>query len=386
MTPLHYFAPFRFMLLALLLFGGSVGAQTQSIPIPAPPNLASDSYILIDFASGEVLVDQNSHAPRDPASLTKIMTAFVVFSELSAGNMSLDDEVLVSEKAWRAQGSRMFIEVGDRVSVENLLRGMIIQSGNDASVALAEHIAGTEETFAVLMNRYADELGMTNTSYTNAAGLPEPDHSSSAADTAHLVRALIDRFPEFYSYYSERVFTWNDIEQPNRNRMLWRDPTVDGVKTGYTQAAGYCLATSAYRDGMRLISVVMGASSPNARIEQSQALLNYGYRFFESHRLYAAGEPIQQARVWKGTEKSVDLGLASDLDLVIPVRSYANLNAQISIDATLEAPLEAGQVVGHVRVSLDEELLAQAELITLQPIAQAGFFRRAIDSVLQWLE
>lgn len=386
MTALHRFAPFRLVLLVGLLFAGAVSAQTQSVPIPAPPSLASDSYILMDFASGEVLVDQNSHDPRDPASLTKIMTAFVVFSELSAGNMSLEDEVLVSEKAWRAPGSRMFIEVGDWVSVENLLRGMIIQSGNDASVALAEHIAGTEETFAALMNQYAAELGMINTNYTNAAGLPEPDHYSSAADTAQLVRALIERFPEFYSFYSERVFTWNDIEQLNRNRMLWRDPTVDGVKTGYTQAAGYCLATSAYRDGMRLISVVMGASSANARIEQSQSLLNYGYRFFESHQLYAAGEPIQQARVWKGAEQTVDLGLADSLNLVIPLRSYANLNAQISIDATLEAPLEAGQVVGHVRISLDQELLAEADLITLQPVAQAGFFRRAIDSVMQWLE
>ncbi|MBS3785347.1 MAG: D-alanyl-D-alanine carboxypeptidase [Gammaproteobacteria bacterium] len=364
----------------------SASAQTQSIPIPAPPSLGSDSYILMDFGSGELLVDQNSDDPRDPASLTKVMTAFVVFSELKAGNLDLDDEVLISEKAWRATGSRMFVEVGDRVSVENLLRGMIIQSGNDASVALAEHIAGTEETFAAVMNQYAAELGMTQTNYTNAAGLPSPDHYSSAADTAVLVRALIQRFPEFYALYSERVFTWNDIEQFNRNRMLWRDPSVDGVKTGYTEAAGYCLATSAEREGMRLISVVMGADSPNARIEQSQALLNYGYRFFESHTLYAAGEPIEQARVWKGVAESIDLGVETDINVLIPTRNYDNLNASIEVDSSIEAPISEGQALGRLRVMLDNEVLVEADVVALQSIEQAGIVKRSIDGVLQWME
>lgn len=361
-------------------------AQTQSIPIPAPPSLASDSYILMDFGSGELLVDQNSNDPRDPASLTKIMTAFVVFSELAAGNLNLNDEVLISEKAWRATGSRMFIEVGHRVSVENLLRGMIIQSGNDASVALAEHVAGTEETFAAVMNQYAAELGMTQTNYTNAAGLPSPDHYSSAADTAILVRALIQRFPEFYELYSERVFTWNEIEQFNRNRMLWRDPSVDGVKTGYTEAAGYCLATSAEREGMRLISVVMGADSPNDRIEQSQALLNYGYRFFESHTLYAAGQPVEQARVWKGVTEWVDLGVETDINVLIPTRSYDNLSATIEVNSSIEAPVAAGQALGRLRVTLDDEVLVETDVIALQAIEQAGIIKRAIDGVLQWME
>lgn len=372
--------------IGLLLATATATAQTQSMPIPAPPSLGADSYILMDFASGEALVDQNSDDPRDPASLTKVMTAFVVFSELDAGNLQLEDEILVSEKAWRAPGSRMFIEVGDRVSVENLLRGMIIQSGNDASIALAEHLAGTEETFAAVMNQYAAELGMLNTNYTNAAGLPSPDHYSSAADTAKLVRALIQRFPQFYKLYSERVFTWNDIEQPNRNRMLWRDPSVDGVKTGYTQAAGYCLATSANREGMRLISVVMGAASSNARIEQTQALLNYGYRFFESHRLYAAGESIQNARVWKGAGQSVDLGVATDVNVVIPARSYANLSATVEVDPMIEAPIEAGQALGNLRITLDDEVLAETTVVALQSVDQGGFVRRVIDSVLQWLE
>jgi len=287
-------------LFIILLWGYGAQAQTQPIPVPSPPSLGAESYLLMDFHSGQILAEKQSEIRRDPASLTKVMTAFVVFSELKAGNLALDDTVRVSEKAWRSVGSRMFIEVGNQVSVENLLRGMIIQSGNDASVALAEHIAGNEETFAILMNQYADELGMRNTHYTNAAGLPNDNHYSSAADTARLVRALIGRFPDFYRLYSERAFTWNGIEQLNRNRMLFRDDSVDGVKTGYTEAAGYCLATSAVRDGMRLISVVMGTDSQDAHVSQSQSLLSYGYRFFETHRLYAVVERIVQPRVWRG--------------------------------------------------------------------------------------
>ncbi len=376
--------------LIALLFTLALSAQTsaqtpQPIPIPAPPALGAESYILLDYHSGRVLVDKQSDLRRDPASLTKVMTAFVVFSELKAGNLSLSDEVLVSEKAWRAPGSRMFIEVGDRVSVENLLRGMIIQSGNDASVALAEHIAGTEQTFAALMNQYAAELGMTNTQYTNAAGLPSAEHYSSASDTARLVRALITRFPEYYGYYSERVFTWNDIEQFNRNRMLWQDSTVDGVKTGYTEAAGYCLATSANRDGMRLISVVLGASSPGQRIEQSKALLNYGYRFFETHRLYAAGEAIQTPRVWKGEIDQLPVGVEQDIYITIPTRSYDRLEAQLEVDSLIEAPVAAGQALGQLNVSLDGEPLLDQAVVALQPVEQGGIIARMIDSVLLWM-
>ncbi|MEX0385442.1 D-alanyl-D-alanine carboxypeptidase family protein [Spiribacter onubensis] len=373
------------VLLLTLLLGTQAAAQSQPMPIPAPPVLGAESYVLMDFHSGEILAEKNIDLQRDPASLTKVMTAFVVFSELKSGNLSLDEEVLVSEKAWRAPGSRMFIEVGDRISVENLLRGMIIQSGNDASVALAEHVAGSEETFAALMNQYAAELGMDNTHYTNAAGLPDPDHYASVEDTARLVRALIARFPEYYSFYSERAFTWNDIEQFNRNRMLWQDDSVDGVKTGYTQAAGYCLATSASRDGMRLISVVMGAGTPEARVQQSKALLNYGYRFFETHRLYAADEAIDTPRIWKGNVDNLPVGVTEDVYVTVPIRSYERLDAQMTLADRLEAPVEFGQALGELQVSLDGEPVTRRDIVALESVPEGGLISRTVDSLLLWM-
>ncbi len=377
------FLAIAFLLLAL--FSLSAGAQNPPMPIPAPPSIGASSYVLLDHHTGQVLAERASEERRDPASLTKVMTAFVVFSELESGNLALDDQVVVSERAWRAPGSRMFIEVGSRVSVENLLRGMIVQSGNDASVALAEHIAGSEETFAALMNQYAAELGMVNTHYTNAAGLPHPEHYSSAADTARLVRALIQRFPPFYGYYSERSFTWNDIQQYNRNRMLWQDPSVDGVKTGYTESAGYCLATSGERDGMRLISVILGADTPAARVQQTKAMLNYGYRFFETHRLYAGGEAIESPRIWKGEADQLPLGLAEDLRVTIPSRAYERLDASLTFSERIEAPVEAGQALGQITVSLDGETIATRDVIALETIAEAGIFGRIADSVLLWM-
>ena len=373
------------VLLVSLCLAGQAAAQSQPMPIPAAPALGAESYILMDFHSGEILAEKNTDLRRDPASLTKIMTAFVVFSELKAGNLGLDDAVQVSEKAWRAPGSRMFIEVGDRISVENLLRGMIIQSGNDASVALAEHIAGSEATFAALMNQYAAELGMTNTHYTNAAGLPDPDHYASAEDTARLVRALIARFPEYYDFYSERAFTWNDIEQFNRNRMLWQDSSVDGVKTGYTESAGYCLATSANREGMRLISVVMGAGSPESRVQQSKALLNYGYRFFETHRLYAADEAIDTPRIWKGRVDNLPVGVSEDVYVTVPVRAYERLDARMTLAEQVEAPVQLGEPVGELEVSLDGEPLTQRDIVALEAVPEAGIIGRTIDSLLLWM-
>ncbi|QGM22208.1 serine-type D-Ala-D-Ala carboxypeptidase [Spiribacter sp. 2438] len=372
-----------FALSVAILLGMPFGAaaQTPPMPIPDAPSVGASNYILMDFHTGEILADKASDEPRDPASLTKIMTAFVVFSEIEAGHISLADEVLVSERAWRAPGSRMFIEVDTRVTVDDLLHGMIIQSGNDASVALAEHVAGTEEAFAALMNQYAAELGLRNTQYTNAAGLPHADHYSSAADTARLVQALIDRFPSFYGYYSQRSFTWNDIQQPNRNRMLWQDPSVDGVKTGYTKAAGYCLATSAERDGMRLISVILGADSPNARIDQTTALLNYGYRFFETHQLYAADEAIETARIWRGGQDTVPLGLARDLRVTVPVRAFDRLEANLSVANPMEAPLEAGTPLGELTVTLDDEVIATEAIIALETVEEAGFVGRLIDGI-----
>lgn len=374
-------------LLAVCLLTFSLGAmaQSQPMPIPSPPSIGAKGFVLLDFHTGEVLAEQNSDTRLDPASLTKVMTAFAVFSELQSGNLQLTEEVLISEKAWRAEGSRMFIEVGSRVSVENLLRGMIVQSGNDASVALAEHIAGTEENFATLMNQYAAELGMNDTQYTNAAGLSNDNHYSSAADTARLVRALIARFPDYYSYYSERSFVWNDIEQFNRNRMLWQDDSVDGVKTGYTESAGYCLATSAERDGMRLISVVMGTDSPAARVQATKALLNYGYRFFETRQLYAANEAIETPRIWKGDRDTVSLGLAEALHVTVPSRAYDRLEASMEIDQPIEAPVEAGTVIGQLTVSLDGDTLANRDIVALEPVGPASFAGRLIDSVRLWL-
>lgn len=377
--------PLALSALLILCLSPAVMAQTQPIPVPSPPSVGANGYVLLDFHTNKVLAERNSDTRLDPASLTKVMTAFVVFSELKAGNLQLTDPVQISENAWRAKGSRMFIEVGSQISVENLLRGMIVQSGNDASVALAEHIAGSEQTFAALMNQYADELGMANTQYTNAAGLPEDDHYSTAADTARLVRALINRFPEYYGYYSERSFVWNDIEQFNRNRMLWQDDSVDGVKTGYTESAGYCLATSAERDGMRLISVVMGTDSAAARVQASKSLLNFGYRFYETRRLYAADDVIEETRVWKGEREQLPLGLADALHITVPSRAYDRVEASLEVDQPIQAPIEAGTVLGRLTISLDGESLASRDVVALEPVTQAGLVGRLVDSVKLWL-
>ncbi|MBY5269116.1 D-alanyl-D-alanine carboxypeptidase family protein [Spiribacter salinus] len=377
--------PLALSALLILCLSPAVMAQTQPIPVPSPPSVGANGYVLLDFHTNKVLAERNSDTRLDPASLTKVMTAFVVFSELKAGNLQLTDPVQISENAWRAKGSRMFIEVGSQISVENLLRGMIVQSGNDASIALAEHIAGSEQTFAALMNQYADELGMANTQYTNAAGLPEDDHYSTAADTARLVRALINRFPEYYGYYSERSFVWNDIEQFNRNRMLWQDDSVDGVKTGYTESAGYCLATSAERDGMRLISVVMGTDSAAARVQASKSLLNFGYRFYETRRLYAADDVIEETRVWKGEREQLPLGLADALHITVPSRAYDRVEASLEVDQPIQAPIEAGTVLGRLTISLDGESLASRDVVALEPVTQAGLVGRLVDSVKLWL-
>ncbi|MGE4658333.1 MAG: D-alanyl-D-alanine carboxypeptidase family protein, partial [Gammaproteobacteria bacterium] len=321
----------------------------------------------------------------DPASLTKLMTAYVVFHALDQGQISLEDQVNVSEKAWRTEGSRMFIEVDTRVRLEDLMRGMIIQSGNDASVALAEHVAGAEETFAALMNEHAQILGMRATSYRNSTGLPFPDHYTTARDAAILARAIITEFPDYYGLYSEREFTYNDIRQHNRNSLLWRDTSVDGMKTGYTEDAGYCLVTSAERSGMRLISVVMGMATAETRISGSQALLNYGFRFYETHRLYAEGEEITTARVWGGNQEMAALGLTQDLFVTIPRGSYETLSANIEVQPTLIAPLVDRAAVGQVRVFLDGEGLLDAPLVTLHPVEEGSFWTRLKDELTLWL-
>jgi len=351
-------------------------------PNPTAPTIAAKSYILQDFASGRVLAEQNSEQRLPPASITKLMTAYVVSHELANGNINLADEVLISEKAWRMVGSRSFIEVNTKVPVEVLLRGMIIQSGNDAAVALAEHIAGSEETFAQMMNQYAQQLGMFNTNYQNATGLPSADHYTTAKDIAILSTAIIRDFPEEYKWYAEKEFTYNNITQHNRNKLLWRDTTVDGLKTGHTEEAGYCLAASAQRSSMRLVSVVLGTRSENARAQETQKLFNYGFRFFESHELYKAQDKIADIKVWKGADKLVNLGLEQSLSVTVPRGRYKELVATTNIQQPVIAPIAIGSTLGQVEIRLGDELIATQTLVALNEVAQGSWWRRLIDSIM----
>ena len=355
------------------------GVYGQEIPIPAPPQLGVKSYILIDHKTGGIIADYAPDEVLDPASLTKLMTAYTVFNALRGGQINLHDEVRVSERAWGTEGSRTFIEVGSVVAVEDLLQGMIVQSGNDASVALAEHVAGTEETFVDLMNHYAEALGMTSSAFRNSTGLPDEDHYMTARDVATVARAIIAEFPEYYRWYSQREFTYNGIEQFNRNSLLWRDSSVDGLKTGYTEAAGYCLVTSAERSGMRLVSVVMGSHNAEARANDSQALLNYGFRFFETYKLYTGGDEVTAARVWKGTSDTVSLGVAEDFYLTIPKGRYDSLTAATGLDGELVAPIEAGALLGSVRITMNDDELAVLPLVALSEVAEAGLWKRIKD-------
>ena len=351
-------------------------------PNPTAPTVAAKSYILQDFASGRVIAEHDADQRLPPASITKLMTAYVVSHELKAGNITLADEVLISEKAWRMVGSRSFIEVNTKVPVEVLLRGMIIQSGNDAAVALAEHIAGSEDTFAQMMNQYAQQLGMFNTNYQNATGLPDSDHYTTARDIAILSAAIIRDFPDHYKWYAEREYTYNNITQHNRNKLLWRDSTVDGLKTGHTEEAGYCLAASAQRSGMRLISVVLGTRSENARAQETQKLFNYGFRFFETHDLYKTQDKITDIKVWKGAEKQVNLGLEHSLAVTVPRGQYKELVATTNIEQPIVAPITAGQKLGEVEIRLGDELIAKQPLIALQSIEEGSWWRQLLDTIL----
>jgi len=369
----------RLFLLVFLLLPAV--APAQNLPIPAPPIIGAKSYLVVDATTNAVLAE---HAPDErlaPASLTKLMTAYVVFQALATDHIGLEDEVTVSEKAWRTGGSKMFIEVGKRVSVRDLLLGMIVQSGNDASVALAEHVAGSEDVFAAMMNQSAAALGMTASSFRNATGLPDEQHYSTARDLARLARAIIREFPEYYKWYSVKEFTWNDITQPNRNRLLARDDSVDGMKTGMTDEAGYCLVSSAERDGMRIVAVVLGTSSDKSRIDGSQALLNYGFRFYETRLLYGAGTPIVQTRVWKSANEVSDLGVLEDVYLTIPRGRYESLEMVRNVPAVVEAPVAAGQPVADFSVSLDGETLLTESLRALADNPEGSLWQRARDSV-----
>jgi len=356
-------------------------AITRPTIIPAAPSLAATAYLLMDFNSGHVLVEKDANTRKEPASLTKIMTTYVVDQEIKNGKIKLDDNVLISENAWRTGGSRTFLEVGKQFPVEELMKGAIIQSGNDASVALAEHVAGTESGFAELMNHYAKQIGMNNTHFVNATGLPDPEHYTTAHDLALLTQALIHDFPESYKVYSEKWHTINGIRQPNRNRLLWRDSTVDGVKTGHTDSAGYCLVASSLRNNMRLISVVLGANDEESRAKESQQLLSYGFRFYETKRLFVAGETLSQPRVWMGSAKKINLGLEDDLYVTVPQGQYNQLQAVMNIQSEIKAPATAGTSYGQLEVSLNDSFVTQKSLIALSTVERGSLWERFTDYI-----
>lgn len=369
-----------FYALVLTLFAIQVHAVARLIP--AEPQIAATAYLVMDADTGKVIASKNADKPFAPASLTKMMTAYILEYELSKGNVGLEDLVLISEKAWRTQGSRMFIREGTQVRLGDLMKGIIIQSGNDASVAVAEHIAGSEPAFADLMNQHADLLGMKNTNFLNATGLPADGHESSAADLATLAKAIINDFPDLYSIYSEKYFTYNDIRQPNRNKLLWRDKTVDGMKTGYTDAAGYCLVASAKRDGMRLISVVLGTKDEEARARESQKLLSYAFRYYRTHKLYESGVMLNTTKVWSGLKDQLKIGINESLSVTIPRGQADKLQATMDVDRVIKAPIEKGQELGQVRVTLDGELVTEVPLVALEAIPEAGLLKRIWHAIL----
>ena len=349
--------------------------------IPRPPEIAATSYILIDAVTGKIIVEENADEALPPASLTKIMTAYIAVEEIMNGNLSLADKVHISEKAWRMEGSKMFVGVNSQISVEDLLRGIIIQSGNDASVAIAEHIAGSEEAFADMMNQYSEVLGMSSSFFMNSSGLDTEVYynTMSARDLSILAQATISRHEDYYPIYAEREFTYNDIRQTNRNSLLFRDRNVDGMKTGWTDAAGYCLVASAERDGMRLISVVMGTVSEESRAIETQKLMTYGFRYYETHKLYDANQILTNVPVWSGKDSAVDLGIENEVYVTIPRGQAQAMEATVDIDEIIHAPLADGQIMGVINVTLAEENVFQGNIVAMQKIERGGILKRFID-------
>lgn len=366
--------------LVLLLMAATVQSQ-QQVLIPSPPEIRAGSYVLLDPRSGQVIMEKNADERLPPASLTKMMTAYIVERELDEGRLALAEMVPVSVRAWRTGGSRTFIKEGTRVSVEDLLKGVIIQSGNDASVALAEHVAGSEEAFADIMNQQAALLGMENTHFENATGLPAEQQYSTARDLALLAQAIINDYPENYPLYAEKHFTYNNIRQPNRNSLLWRDPSVDGLKTGHTQEAGYCLVASAQRDETRLIAAVMNADSAEARAQEVQKMLNYGFRYYQSARIFEAGQELMQSRIWGGDVDQLSLGVMDELYLSIPRDSRSALESEVEVDSVIRAPVAAGDELGRVRVILGDKVLAEQPVLALQDVPEGGLFKRLWDAI-----
>ncbi len=373
-------------LIAACLFSIPVLAQDVPVPaapataaaasVPAPPQVAASGYVLIDAQTQKVLAEKNSDEQLPPASLTKIMTSYLAAKEIASGRITLDADVPISVHAWRAPGSRMFIREGTTVKLSDLLMGVIIQSGNDSSIAVAEFIAGSEDAFADMMNKQAAELGMTASMFHNATGLPAEGHVTTARDLATLTRALISDYPEHYKLYSMKSFRFNEIDQPNRNRLLWRDRTVDGVKTGHTEEAGFCLVASASREGMRLISVVMGTDSDETRMKESQKLLAYGFRYYQTQKLYDPGVMLKSTEVWYGEQNDVNLGVADPVYVTIPRGRYQDLKAETDIVRVLRAPIAAGEEFGELRVMLGDEVVLKTPLVALNEVPEAGFFKR----------
>ncbi|ADP96372.1 serine-type D-Ala-D-Ala carboxypeptidase [Marinobacter adhaerens HP15] len=356
-------------------------AMSQSVLIPSPPQIAGSSYVLMDPKSGRIIMEENSHERLPPASLTKMMTAYIVERELDEGRIAMSDMVPISVNAWKTEGSRTFVREGTQVSVEDLLRGVIIQSGNDASVALAEFVAGSEGAFVDIMNQQAQLLGMKDTNFVNATGLPSPEHFSTAYDLAMLARAIINDYPENYPLYAEKHFTYNNIRQPNRNSLLWRDDSVDGLKTGHTEEAGYCLVASAKRNDTRFIAVVMGTNSSEARAQEIQKMLNYGFRYYESERLFRSGQELIEARVWGGQADQLSVGMTEDVYVTIPRGSRNDLESTVDLDSVIKAPIKVGDELGRVKVSYNGEVLVDQPVLALTEVPEGGFFKRIWDAI-----
>jgi D-alanyl-D-alanine carboxypeptidase (penicillin-binding protein 5/6) len=375
---------FRPLMTFFLLTVFAARASFADLPIPTPPTVDARAYIVVDYRTGKVLASHEPVAKLEPASLTKLMTAYLVFTELSTGKLKLDEPVMVSEHAWRSEGSRTFIELGKPVSVELLILGMIVQSGNDATIALAERIAGTEDTFVQMMNANAKRLGMVGTHFQNSSGLPAPDHYTTARDMSLLAVAMIRDFPQFYKYYSVREFEHNGIKQQNRNGLLGRDPTVDGLKTGHTDSAGFCLVTSALRDGMRVVSVVLGSSSFSGRENASAALLNYGFTFYDTKLVAKGGTTLGSSKVWKAAETPVDVGIKDDLYVTVPRGQSNDVKTVVDIQPRLIAPLSRETDVGTLRVFVGADTLATVPVQPMKAVASGGWWRRLIDTIRLW--
>jgi D-alanyl-D-alanine carboxypeptidase (penicillin-binding protein 5/6) len=378
-------------IITAFLFTHIAAAANTVIPIPTQPQQATitpgmpsidaKSYLLIDANSGKVLAEKNADTRLAPASLTKLMSLYIISSTLKNGTIHPDDKVRISTKAWKTGGSRMFVKAGDEVPVKDLMQGIVVASGNDATVAMAEYIAGTEEAFTSMMNTQAKNLGMNNSRFLDSTGLPNPNHYSTARDLAILAQNITHTFPEDYKLFSEKSFTYNNIHQSNRNRLLWHYQYADGLKTGHTDDAGFCLVASAMKDGMRLISVIMGAPSDQARTEDSIRLLTYGFRFYETHKLYNASTALTQARVWKGINKETALGLRDDFYVTLPAGQYKNIQAKLQLNQPVKAPLVKGQAYGTVNITLNGQMLASQPLVALEDNPKGGLFRRLADSI-----